>query len=155
MLPKSVPLANGTDECRGTWVTANAGSVLLSVLLLKVEARKKFTSVLTTRRHPTYSALLTTCLGLCAGCAARPFMFIGNVRSVAWSQHPVHHYAGSPPSHEPMYSSSATLAPPTTAILKPFCLISVENFLAVVDLYYSNGQLLFLLYLRIYFPFAV
>jgi hypothetical protein len=84
---------------------------------------------------------MTTCFGVCAGHATWPStMSIHNVRSVARSQCPVHCYASCPPTHAPMYPPPTTLAPLTTATLKPLCLISVENYPAVVDLHYSKLQ---------------
>ena len=59
VFPYRMELTNADGT--GSWLTLALMS--LSVLLLKVEARNKFTSVFATRMRPTYSASLTTCLG--------------------------------------------------------------------------------------------
>ena len=143
MLPKSVLFPNETNECKRTWVVANTG-------VIQSGGTSNFTSLLTTKRHPAYSAPLTT-LGLCAGRATWPFtMFIYIVRNSTWSQHPLHHYPGSSLSHAPTY--------PTTPIfthhshLETALLHLCRNFRVV---FYSKDQIPFFFYLRIYFPFVV
>ena len=76
VFPYWTKLTNADGRCLWLMLTL----LYVTVLLFKVEACKKFTSVLTAGRRPTYSALLTTCLGLCAGRAMWPFMFIHNVK---------------------------------------------------------------------------
>ena len=97
--------------------------------------------MLKTERRKTFSALLSTRFELCAARATLTLdMFIHVVRSVDWSQRPMHRYDNRPLPLN-MYGRLVPLL--STAKLKPLCLISVENFPAVGKLYYSTAILLF------------
>jgi hypothetical protein len=73
-------------------------------------------------------------------------MFIHIVRSLDCTEGLVRHHAGSPiPSHL-CSLVLPLLAPLTTVTLKPFCLISIENFPALVGLSYSTATLVGLSY---------
>jgi hypothetical protein len=65
-------------------------------------------------------------------------MFIHVVRSVDWSQRPMHHHAGRPLPVIKMCGRLLSLL--VTAMLKPLCLISIEDFPAVGKLHYSTAN---------------
>jgi hypothetical protein len=65
---------------------------------IQIGGTSSFTSLLTTRRRPTYSESLADCM-LGTMCRSRhlALMFIHTVRSVDWSQRLVNRYVDSPP----------------------------------------------------------
>jgi hypothetical protein len=131
------------------------------VLLFKVEARKKSTSVVTNRRRPTYAVFLTTCLG------AR---FPPTPRHVALHVHPqceefcMVTTPSAPlcrPSSDPCTYVSTSNYPRSTHhchietalphLRREFSCSGVP--FSTVNC--SKAQLLLLSYLKLYFPFAV
>lgn len=109
---------------------------------LQSGSTSRFTSVPTAKGHAKYSASLSTFGTMCCSRLVDSFsMLPHNVRSVDWSECPVHHHVGSPPPLERLSHQLPMLALPTTGTLKPLSLIPIDNFSAVVNLYY-NGDLL-------------